>query len=74
MAKKEVDPHDVKPNNKIPFIAGGMIIFALLWFVYDLNPGGMVRSETKEETKERTQREKDEAMDKARAKKKPAGH
>ncbi len=74
MADKKDDPFAVKPNNKMPYIAGGMIAFALLWFVYDLNPGGMVRSETKEETKVRVQQERDDALDKARAKKKPPGH
>jgi len=67
---KPDDPFAVKPNNKMPYIAGGMIMFAMLWFVYEANPGGVVRSETTDEKKEREDNEKDAALDKARQLKK----
>lgn len=53
MADKKNDPHAIKPNNKLPFIAGGMILFALAWLVYGINPGGALRKETEDEKKER---------------------
>lgn len=68
MADKKNDPHAIKPNNKLPFIAGGMMIFAFLWLIYDINPGQMIRTETEQEKRERAANEKDaEAMKKAAA-------
>jgi len=68
MADKKNDPHAIKPNNKIPFIAGGMILFAMAWLVYSANPGRMIREETEQEKKERVSAEKDsEAMKKSAA-------
>lgn len=67
--EKKVDPHAIPPNNKLPFIAGGLIIFAIFWLVYQINPAGMVRSETADEKKERLQAERDEEMKKKANKK-----
>jgi hypothetical protein len=61
MAEKKVDPHAIKPNKNLPFIAGGMILFALAWLIYSINPGVMIRAETEQEKKERISHEKEEA-------------
>jgi hypothetical protein len=59
MADKKNDPHAIKPNNKLPFIAGGMIIFAVAWLIYSINPWVMIRAETEQEKKERIAHEKE---------------
>lgn len=69
MADKKNDPHAIKPNNKLPFIAGGMILFAIAWLIYEINPGTMMRAETEQEKKERIANEKE-----AEAMKKKAAH
>ncbi|HYG75780.1 MAG TPA: hypothetical protein VEK08_12315 [Planctomycetota bacterium] len=69
-AKKSVvkkdDPFAKEPDKKMPFIAGGMILFAIGWALYTGNPGGKIRAETPEEKKIREAEEQDRALDAAR--------
>ncbi len=70
VAEKKPDPFAKKPNNMIPVIAGVMILVALVWTLYEANPGRLIREETKDEKTARTNAEREEAAKARQAKKK----
>ncbi len=63
--KRKQDSHASAPSGKMLLISALLIGVGGLWFVYELNPFGMMRGETEAETKERKDREKEEAFAKS---------
>ena len=61
---KKVDPYAKPPSKIMPFVAGGMLILGFGWFVFKMNPGGLIRAEYPEEKKEREAHEREVAAKK----------